>query len=97
VPSQQRRKTEGVERMSRKDRRPTFKETRELHFIDRRKLARITGFHVDELWALEETSKGTEATWKQVIDALNQLAKTDYTVEDFSDVTMSNWPIVQVE
>ena len=76
--------------------KPTFQATRELHYINRSKLARITGLHVDEIWALEKTGRGTEATWKQVIDALNQLAMTDYRADDFSDVTITNWPIIKV-
>ena len=80
-----------------KDKRPTFQETRKLFNITRSHIARVTGIHVDELWALEETGRGTGATWKQVIDAFNQLAKTAYKPEDFSDVTITNWPIVPIE
>lgn len=83
--------------MKREGKQPTFKATRKLHYIDRGKIAKLTGMHVDELWALEETGKGTEATWKNVIDAFNQLAKTDYTLDDFSNIIITNWPIVQVE
>lgn len=83
--------------MKTEKKRPTFQETRKLHTISRRDIARITGIHVDALWALEETGKGTEETWKQVIDALNQLAKIDYTRDDFSGITCTSWPVVQVE
>ena len=83
--------------MKTEKKRPTFQEARKLHTISRNQIARLTGIHVDALWALEETGKGTEQTWKQVIDALNQLAKTDYTQDDFSGITCTNWPVIQVE
>jgi hypothetical protein len=79
--------------MKTEKKRPTFQETRKLHYIDRSKIAKLTGIHVDDLWALEQTGRGTQATWKQVIDALNQLARTDYKPDDFSDVTIANWPV----
>ena len=79
------------------DKRPTFQETRKQFNITRSHIARITKIPVDDLWTLEETGRGTEATWKKVIDALNQLAKTGYIPNDFSDVTITNWPMVQVE
>jgi hypothetical protein len=83
--------------MTAEKKRPTFQETRKLHTISRNQIGRITGIHVDALWALEETGRGTEETWKQVIDALNQLAKTDYTRDDFSGITCTSWPVIQVE
>lgn len=83
--------------MTAKKTRPTFQETRKLHIISRNQISRLTGIHVDALWALEETGKGTEGTWKQVIDALNQLAKADYELGDFSGITCTSWPVVQVE
>jgi hypothetical protein len=83
--------------MKGQDRKPTFQETRKLFNITRSHIARITGLHVDELWALEETGKATEETWKSVIDAFNRLAKTGYTTDDFSNVIITNRPIVNVE
>ena len=83
--------------MTKGKRRPTFEETRKLHNISRREIARITGIHVDALWALEETGRGTTQTWQAVITAFNQLAKTDYKPEEFSDMICTDWPIIQVE
>ena len=83
--------------MRRQDRKPTFQETRKLFNITRSHIARITGIHVDELWVLEQTGRGTEEMWNKVIDALNQLAQTGYIPSDFAGLTITNWPIVKVE
>lgn len=77
--------------------KPTFAETRKQHGIDRSQLARATGFTVDDIWALEQTGRGTRATWQSVLDALNTLAKTTYRADDFAGLTIAEWPVVPVE
>ncbi len=74
----------------------TFQQARKLHNVTRRQLAQITGMHVDELWALEQTGRGTEETWQEVIKALNQITKADYEPTDFSGMIYTNWLPIQV-
>ena len=75
----------------------TFQQARKYHHVTRRQLAQITDMQVDELWALEETGRGTEETWQAVIKALNQLTKFDYEPTDFSGMIYTNWLPIQVE
>lgn len=77
--------------------RLTFEETRKHYHITRSQLAQSTGLSVDDVRALEATGRGTKATWQVAISALNTLAQTGYQPEDFADVTITNWPPVQVE
>jgi hypothetical protein len=79
------------------EKRPTFEQTRKLFNITRNQISTRTNISVDYLWALEKTGRGTKEIWEAVIDALNQVAKTDYKPEDFSNVTIADWPIVKVE
>jgi hypothetical protein len=74
-----------------------FQQTRRLYNVTTRQIAQVTGIHVDELWTLEETGRGTAEMWQKVINALNRIAKTGYEPTNFSGMTCTNYLLVQVE